>query len=252
MAHTLVCGLAWFSFITHSAQRWPVQRARLHLTSSQRDFYMCLWSGDALLNVIIEWPPRKDTVAASEIYSPVPILYGRVVYKTSAAAVCEIWGNKSTALVLSTLVLIRQPPALRFISTGAEWAQSGENNTFLRAHIQRVRLFCVVMGRQAVYMHSRTLAGYIIVGHTGRVIDWLHSPFTARGALDEKSINLAAAHKPARSLTLASASRCICDSLVCVRCAGTCQSSAVNAQIASWKQRKNCTTSQFICLSWNA
>lgn len=68
-AHTLVCGLALDFLLLHTLAG---RCKRLHIMSSpQRLLYVFIWSGDALLNVIIEWPPRKDTVAASEIYSPV-------------------------------------------------------------------------------------------------------------------------------------------------------------------------------------
>lgn len=41
----------------------------------------------------------------------------------------------------------------------------------------RVRLFCVVMGRGLCILALSPSAG-TSSGHTGRVIDWLHSPFT--------------------------------------------------------------------------
>jgi hypothetical protein len=82
--HTPWCVVSLDFLLLHSLREMAgAKSAPAHnvLARERRDFYMCLWSGDALLNVIIEWPPRKDTVAASEIYSPVPILYsvGRVV-----------------------------------------------------------------------------------------------------------------------------------------------------------------------------
>lgn len=166
-AHTLVCGLALDFLLLHTlAGRC---RAPAHnVLAAQRLLYVFIWSGDALLNVIIEWPPRKDTVAASEIYSPLPILLlvrERGIKRRRSAAVCEIWGNKSTALVLSTLVLIRQPPALRFILTGGEW----ENNTFLIS----AACVCFVLSwaERGLYAfsHSRRRArGYIIGPHRTR------------------------------------------------------------------------------------